>query len=197
AIDARRVAADPAFVAVTSQNALAALKRLWAERPDVKDAPHAAVGVATARALRVLGVDPALVGPSADAGAKALAEGLVERTERGQSVLWPRGSRAEDLRDLLQRAGRAVDAPVAYRTVDVEGSVLPKRLDAAFFASPSAVQVWLRAPDAPRVTAVAIGQTTQSELAPEYARFRRIVRLDEPSPRALRTALERLTSGAS
>jgi len=71
--------------------------------------------------------------------------------------------------------------------------VLPKRLTAAFFASPSAAQVWLRDPGAPRVAAIAIGQTTHAEIAPEYARFSRIVRLSEPTPKALRGALEELT----
>lgn len=188
-IDPRRVHQDPALVAVTSQNALPALRRLWDEREDVRRAPHAAVGVATARALRVLGVDPVFVGRPEDTGARALAEAIVERTERDQTVLWPRGSLAVDLREHLSDAHRSVDAPVAYRTVEVEGSVLPRGIQIAFFASPSAVRVWLRSKDAPRVTALAIGQTTQVELAPEYARFSRIVRLAEPTPKALHQAL--------
>lgn len=186
------VSESPAMVAVTSQNALPALKRLWDAREDVRAAPHAAVGVATARALRVLGVDPVHVGPPEDAGAIALADAIVERTERGQRILWPRSDRARDLSERLERARRVVEAPVAYRTVDQDGAVLPKRLTAAFFASPSAAQVWLRDPNAPRVAALAIGQTTHAEIAPEYARFSRIVRLAEPTPKALRASLEAL-----
>jgi len=158
----------------------------------VKGAPHAAVGVATARALRAMGVDPTLVGEPGDEGAVQLAKAIVERTEDGETVLWPRGDRATELRERLVAAGRRVDAPVAYRTEDVEDSVLPGRLAAAFFASPSAVGVWLRTPDTPRVAAIAIGQTTHAELAPEYARFTRIVRLAQPTPRALADALSML-----
>lgn len=183
------VGLKPAFVAVTSQNALPALKKLWEVRADLTGAPHAAVGIATARAMRALGCDPVAVGTAKDAGADELAGLIAERTEPGQTVFWPRGDRARDLRDRLISAGRRVEDRIAYRTEDVEGSVLPKRLSAAFFASPSAVQVWLKSPDAPRVTALAIGQTTQAELAPEYARFTRIVRLDEATPEGLARAL--------
>lgn len=192
AIDPRHVRDAPGLVAVTSQNALPALKRLWEQREDVKRAPHAAVGVATARAMRAMGVDPTLVGEPGDEGAVQLAKAIVERTNDGETVLWPRGDRATELRERLVTAGRRVDAPVAYRTEDVEDSVLPGRLAAAFFASPSAVSVWLRTPDAPRVAAIAIGQTTHAELAPEYARFTRIVRLAQPNPRALADALSML-----
>lgn len=192
AIDPRHVRDAPGLVAVTSQNALPALKRLWEQREDVKGAPHAAVGVATARAMRAMGVDPTLVGEPGDEGAVQLAKAIVERTEDGETVLWPRGDRAIELRERLVAAGRRVDAPVAYRTEDVEDSVLPGRLAAAFFASPSAVGVWLRTPDTPRVAAIAIGQTTHAELAPEYARFTRIVRLAQPTPRALADALSML-----
>ena len=52
--------------------------------------------------------------------------------------------------------------------------------------------VWLRTAAAPRVVAIAIGQTTHAELAPEYARFTRIVRLAQPNPRALADALSQL-----
>lgn len=191
-IPAARVGLLPSFVAVTSQNALPALKRLWDARTDVRDSKHAAVGVATARAMRALGIDPVIVVPPGDEGAKVLSEKLIAATDAGQTVLWPRGDRARDLRDHLVIAGRQVEDPVAYRTVDLEGSVLPKQLNAAFFASPSAVSVWLRASDAPRVTAIAIGQTTHAELAPEYARFSRIVRLSQPSPKALSETLASL-----
>lgn len=192
AIDARRVRVVPNMVAVTSQNALPALKRLWEERSDVREAPHAAIGVATARAMRALGVDPVIVGEAGDEGAVELAKLIARRTDDGQTILWPRGDRATELREQLVLAGRLVDDPIAYRTEDVEGSVLPGRVNAAFFASPSAVQVWLRTPDAPRVAAIAIGQTTHAELAPEYARFTRIMRLARPTPKSLGDTLQQL-----
>lgn len=189
AIPESRVGVVPSFVAVTSQNALPALKRLWNERTDIREAKHAAVGVATARAMRTLGVDPVIVGPAEEAGAAELANEIIRATEPGQTVLWPRGNRATDLRERLVIAGREVQDPVAYRTEDIEGSVIPTNLSAAFFASPSAVSVWLRTPGAPRVTALAIGQTTQAELAPEYAQFTRIIRLAQPTPKSLSQAL--------
>ncbi|MEM9378474.1 MAG: uroporphyrinogen-III synthase [Planctomycetota bacterium] len=184
----------PSLVAVTSQNALPALKKLWDARMDVREAPHAAVGIATARAMRAMGVDPVIVCDSEEAGAAQLSERIVDATRQGQTVLWPRGDRATDLRERLVVAGRLVRDPVAYRTQDIEDSVLPGQLDAAFFASPSAVQVWLRTAGAPRVTAFAIGQTTHAELAPEYARFKTIVRLPKPTPMALAAALGELRS---
>ncbi|MEM9803564.1 MAG: uroporphyrinogen-III synthase [Planctomycetota bacterium] len=180
------------FVAVTSQNALPALKRIWKQRPDVRDAPHAAVGISTARAMRALGVDPAVVCDPDDSGARQLAEEIVERTERGQTIVWPRGDRARDLRETLERAGRGVRDPVAYRTEDVTDAVLPGRLDAVFFASPSAAKVWLSRADVPRVDAITIGPTTHAEIASEYARFRTMIRLPAPSPRALAEALATL-----
>ena len=189
AIPEARVGMMPSFVAVTSQNALPALKRLWDQRTDVREAKHAAVGVATARAMRSLGVDPVIVGPAEESGATELAQEIIKATDTGQTILWPRSDRATDLRERLVVAGREVQDPVAYRTEDIEGSVVPKNLSAAFFASPSAVSVWLRTPDAPRVTAIAIGQTTQAELAPEYARFTRIIRLSKPTPKSLSEAL--------
>lgn len=192
AIPASRVGLLPSLVAVTSQNALPALKHLWDRRTDVREAPHAAVGIATARAMRALGVDPVIVGDSEEAGAANLAEEILARTETGQTILWPRGDRASDLRERLVVAGRLVEDPIAYRTVDEEDSVVPKNLSAVFFASPSAVKVWLRTPDTPRVTAIAIGQTTYAELAPDYARFSRLVRLAKPSPAALADALAEL-----
>ncbi len=192
AVPESRVPQMPTLVAVTSQNALPALKRLWSSRVDIRQAKHAAVGIATARALRALGVDPVVVGPDSDAGAAALAVEIEKATTPGQTVLWPRGDRASDLRERLVVSGRIVVDPIAYRTEDIEGSVIPSRLSAAFFASPSAVQVWLRTKDAPRVTAIAIGQSTHAELAPEYARFTRIVRLPRPTPAALAEALDTL-----
>lgn len=182
----------PGLIAVTSQNALPALKKLWDERMDVREAPHAAVGLATARAMRALGVDPIIVGDSDESGAAQLAERIVEATRQGQMVIWPRGDRANDLRERLVLAGRLVNDPIAYRTEDIEGTVLPGHLDSVFFASPSAVKVWVGTSGAPRVTAFAIGQTTQAEIAPEYARFKTIVRLARPTPKALADALEAL-----
>lgn len=192
AIPESRVGLLPSMVAITSQNALPALKHLWDQRSDIREAPHAAVGIATARAMRALGVDPVIVGPAEEAGASALAEEILTKTDNGQTIFWPRGDRATDLRERLIVEGRLVEDPVAYRTEDIEDSVIPKKLTAVFFASPSAVKVWLRTPDAPRVTAIAIGQTTYAELAPDYARFARMIRIQKPTPKALAETLASL-----
>lgn len=182
----------PAMVAVTSQNAIPALRRLWAERVDVREAPHAAIGLATARSLRQAGVDPVLVGRAEESGAAPLADAIAKATQPGDRILWPRGDLASDLREHLVVAGRVVEDPVAYRSEEVAGAQLPSPLDAAFFASPSAVRAWLRVADAPRVTAIAIGATTQSELAVSYSRFQRLLRLHRPTPDALVEALATL-----
>jgi len=182
----------PAMVAVTSQNTIPALKRLWLERVDVREAPHAAVGLATARSLRQAGVDPVLVGRAEESGAAPLADAIARATQPGDRILWPRGDLASDLREHLVLAGRIVEDPVAYRSEEVTEAVLPEPLDAVFFASPSAVKAWLRRSDAPRVTAIAIGPTTQSELAVSYSRFQRLLRLPRPTPEALASTLATL-----
>ncbi len=188
-IRASRVGADPKMVAVTSQNALPALKALWDERPELRRVPHGAVGIATARAMRALGVDPAVVCKAENSDAAHLAEQVLPLTEPGDSILWPRGDRASELRERLREAGRVVVDPVAYRTEDIEGSVVPKNLSAVFFASPSAVRVWLKTPGVPRALAIAIGQSTYAEMAPEYASFARMTLLSRPTPKALAEAL--------
>ena len=188
-INGARLASMPSMVAVTSQNALPALKALWDERPELRNVPHGAVGVATARAMRALGVDPVTVCKADSSDAAQLAESVCALTEPGQTVLWPRGNLAHELRERLTEAGRLVLDPVAYRTLDIEDSVVPKNLFAVFFASPSAVRVWLKTPGAPRVVALAIGQTTYADLTPAYASFSRLVRLPKPTPKALAEAL--------
>jgi uroporphyrinogen-III synthase len=188
-IRAARIDSLPSMVAVTSQNALPALKALWGERPDLKSVPHSAVGIATARAMRALGVDPVAVCKTESSDAASLADRVLALTEPGHTVLWPRGDRATELRGRLMESGRVVLDPIAYRTEDIEGSVVPKNLSAVFFASPSAVRVWLRTPNAPRALAIAIGQTTYAEMAPEYASFSRMIQLPRPTPKALAEAL--------
>ncbi|MGD2019235.1 MAG: uroporphyrinogen-III synthase [Planctomycetota bacterium] len=182
----------PAMVAVTSQNAIPALAKLWEERVDVREAPHAAVGLATARSLRGLGVDPVHVGRAEEAGAAPLAEAIVRATSIGDRVLWPRGDLASDLREHLVTAGRIVEDPLAYRSEEVRDAQVPDAPEAVFFASPSAVRAWVRRGDAPRPVALAIGATTQAELAPHYSRFQRLLRLPRPTPDALVEALATL-----
>ncbi|MDG1048666.1 MAG: uroporphyrinogen-III synthase, partial [Planctomycetota bacterium] len=80
-IEPARVAVLPAMVAVTSQNAIPALERLWEERTDVREAPHAAVGLSTARSLREKGVDPVIVGGKDESGSASLASAIVSATQ--------------------------------------------------------------------------------------------------------------------
>lgn len=191
-IQQARVTMLPAMVAVTSQNAIPALQELWKERHDIREAPHAAVGLATARSLRRAGVDPVIVGRAEESGAAPLAATIAAATQPGERVLWPRGDMASDLREHLVMAGRVVEDPLAYRSERIKGVELPEELDVAFFASPSAVRAWLRRSDAPRITAIAIGPTTQSELAAYYSRFQQLLRLPRPTPDALVGALATL-----
>lgn len=181
--------APPAWVAVASANAIPALARLWKQRPDLTQVPHAALGQQVARALEREGVTPKLVVTGDGIGVGLLTEALVEASDTGERILWPRGERSTDLREELVKAGRYVQAPVAYRSELVDGFRPPERADAVFFASPEAAQAWLRRADVPRTTAVAIGPSTYAELAPEYARFVKMLRLTRPRPEDLSATL--------
>ncbi len=106
----------------------------------------AAVGSATAQALRALGLPPAITPP------EYVAESLVEAISaqmRGQRVLLARAAVARDvIPDALRAQGTLVDVVDAYRTVIPAGSVAAirtlfgndsRRLDAATFTSSSTV----------------------------------------------------------
>ena len=186
--------APPAWIAITSANALPALKRLWEARPDLKIAPHAVLGMQLARPLEQQGVSPALIATGTGVGIDTLAEALVEASETGDRVLWPRGARATSLRERLVVAGRYVQAPIAYRTVTVPDYEAPLAADATFFASPEAARAWLERDDVPRTTAIALGPACYEELAGDYARFVRILRLQRPRPEELGVALAGLST---
>lgn len=181
--------APPAWVAVASANAFPSLAKLWALRPDLKLVPHAVLGAQLARQIERAGVAPSLIASGERVGITQLAEALVEASETGDRVLWPRGERTSDLREELVKAGRYVQAPIAYRTVPVPDFRPPPRADAVFFASPESAQGWLKRDDVPRCAAIAIGPTTYAELAPEYARFVKLLRLQRPRPQELVGAL--------
>jgi len=188
--------APPAWVAVTSPNALPALQRLWQGRPELRLVPHAALGAALGKRLAEAGVEPALVAAgSGIADASALATEIVAASTTGDRVLWPRGERAEDLRDALVGAGRYVQAPIAYRSERSAEFRPPEAAAAVFFASPESAGAWLERSDVPRTTAIAIGPSTHAELAPAYARFVRVVRLAQPRPDDLERVLVELPVG--
>src|SRR5437667_8751416 len=141
------------WVVFTSQNAVQIVfDRLvaWGLTPRVFSSTSvAAIGTATADALTVRGVVPALV--PAEFVAEALADALVQRsggTLSGASVLIPS---AEDAREALstglRQHGATVENIAVYRTVPVDADLsgLAKdisrgRIDAVTFTSSSTVR---------------------------------------------------------
>jgi uroporphyrinogen III methyltransferase/synthase len=133
----------------------------------------AAVGGNTARALKERG-HPADLVPEVHTG-KALAELLQARVPPAR-ILLPRGDQGrEDLADLLQSGGWQVTSAVCYanRPVTLTAShvfAVEQGLDAAVFASPSAVQaLWGQLPETARrvlcgAACVPIGPTTAEAL---------------------------------
>lgn len=130
----------------TSANAV---EHVW-NRLDAIDAgsrgvswpPSAAIGPATARALRERGLHAALV-PEQHI-AEALFAALAQRAHLAESrIFLPQGNLARPvLADLLREAGAVVDAPIAYETVaaDTDPTLLAPPIDAIAFTSPSTVQ---------------------------------------------------------
>ncbi|MGH9369303.1 MAG: uroporphyrinogen-III synthase [Thermoanaerobaculia bacterium] len=133
----------------------------------------AAVGAATAQALRAHGIPVGLV---AEGSAKALLERLPARLD-GWRVLLPCGDdAAEELPEALQLRGARVERAVVYRKVlrprdaGLEREILERPFAAFCTTSPSAAQ-WLfeglgddAADRLRRTPAVALGQTTRRAL---------------------------------
>ena len=162
------------WIVFTSAHAVEALPDTLA-RP--ARARIAAVGPATAEALRTRGWPVDVTGPGT--GAEGLLGPLAQAGVRGQRVLHPSSSRALPvLADGLARLGAEVVRVVAYRTVPTALDVPACRswiarhaLGAVTFASPSAVielERALGAPDFERLLAatpaLAIGPSTAHEL---------------------------------
>ena len=100
----------------------------------------AAVGEATAEALRTLGWPVDLTPQSANNQALADALGDVA----GASILHPCAQGAADLSVMLQRGGAHVRRVAVYRTLRVPGRPdLAGPIDAVLFTSSSAVSAWL------------------------------------------------------
>lgn len=151
AIDvARRAASDADLVVVTSTRALEAV---W--YGSVPDVTFAAVGAATAAAIRERGGRVETVG---SAGAHRLVDELLPRMA-GATVVYPRGDRsAATPVERLTAGGATVVAPIVYRTAPVAPGDDP--VDAAAFASPSAVESWCAHRPLPSSVSV-IGPTTR------------------------------------
>jgi uroporphyrinogen III methyltransferase/synthase len=147
------------WIVFTSANAVPALPSLQrgaGRRPRI-----AAVGPATADAIRSAGAEPAFV-PERFA-AEEIADGL--EPLRGRRVLLPQADIADPgLADELRARGAATDAVVAYRTVELE--LPPERLeeartaDAIVLASGSAARSLARQGGSGRALVVSIGPKT-------------------------------------
>jgi uroporphyrinogen III methyltransferase / synthase len=134
----------------TSANGVTMVRQRLMERavaaPDAASLRVAAIGPATAAALRDWGLDPDLV--PAEYVAEGLATRLRERIRPGERVLLPR---AAETRDVLVRAleamGARVDEVSAYRTRPAEveadalrGALQERAVDMVTFTSSSTVR---------------------------------------------------------
>lgn len=145
------------------------------DRADLSRPRLAVVGTATARAIAASLREPDLV--PAEARAEALAAALAPEV-RGRWVLVPRAEEGRpELVNGLVKAGAAVEAPAAYRTLLASPESLEPlvaaleqgAVDAVTFASPSAVRSVVaalggRAGLLKRTVLAAIGPTTAAEL---------------------------------
>jgi len=108
------------WVVFTSANAVHALLPLAAAAAPAGALPPrlrvAAIGAATAAALRGLGIEPTLVAAPGEQGAGGLLATLLPRLDCGQRVLLPQAADAlPTLREGLLAAGIAAVAVVAYQ----------------------------------------------------------------------------------
>ena len=128
------------WIVFTSANGVASVQEHLEGR--LAGAKIAAVGPATAGAVRALGVEPAFV--PANYAAAEIVEGMGEL--EGRRVLLPQADIADPwLADQIRAAGASVDAVVAYRTVAldpsaVEAAELEQGVDAVVLASGSAAR---------------------------------------------------------
>jgi len=158
------------WIVFTSANAVDAvatgMAALGAVRPPTLRI--AAVGPATARAIHGAWADAAItVEPSQDFRGTGLLEAFSAHEVAGRRMLLPVSDRAQHVveRGLLERGAR-IDRVIAYRTVTLPASELRDQLgrtiDAAVFASPSAVDAFRAAAGEAGASlgAVVIGPTT-------------------------------------
>ncbi len=163
--------------------------------PAVPAGPRwAAVGQATAGALRERGVEPDLVPP--ESSGAALASALPDPA--GTRVLLVRASAADpDLPDGLRRRGASVTEITAYETVEGPGdSAAPLRkalarpdIAAVVFASGSAVRGFIKLGGGNSLPAVTIGPRTTS--AARAAGFNVVAEAASPDIEQLAAAVER------
>ena len=152
---ARSEALSTDWLVITSRRVVEAL---W---PDggMPDTPVAAVGDATAEAVREAGGSSGVVG---EAGSADLIERL--RTElSGRNVLFPHASGSDPSTiERLEESGANVTALVVYETRPVAPSEDP--VDAVMFGSPSAVKGWCLSRTLDDIVLAAIGETTRAAI---------------------------------
>lgn len=186
------------WVVLASRNALEATRSALAALVGTR---FACVGEATHRELCALGLVPAV--PAAR-DAEELLAWLAPQIGAGERVFAPRGSRSAELAEALARGGARVDAPVVYQSLAREMTAPLPAADAVFFASPSCVEAWLRAPRETHTSppfAVAMGAASGSALRGAKSAhpdlFGPILVLSSPHPEALGAALQRALGTAS
>lgn len=143
------------WLVVTSSRAISTL---W---PDggMPEVPVAAVGAATAQAVRDAGGRPVVVG---DGGAEQLIASLSGRLG-GVSVAFPHaGGAGTAMIGALEGAGASVDARAVYEIRPVAPAADP--VDAVAFGSPTAVRGWFLSRDLDGLVVGAIGKTTAGAL---------------------------------
>ncbi|MEM7515497.1 MAG: uroporphyrinogen-III synthase [Planctomycetota bacterium] len=188
-LDAELVPSNTTLLCITSANALPSLAQLVQAHPEWAQLPLRCVGTRTAEKARKLGFS--VVAEAAEDAASLAAQVL--RAKVSGAVLWPRGSRSRELHDALTEGGVVVHDPVAYASVDAPPTGPLPDAQAVFFASPSAVHVYLAAEhERPidQTVAIAIGSTTAEAL--RSTPFLALASLPHPAPDALTWRLDHL-----
>jgi uroporphyrinogen III methyltransferase/synthase len=167
---ARLVGARAGWVVLTSTNAVDALFAVLHDTRDLGGVQVAAVGRATAAALRQRGVIPDLVPPKASS--ESLVAAFPPAPKGGGRVLLPQADRAgPELAHALVGLRWEVQVVKAYRTVaaEVPPDLLERALaaDAICFTSGSTVESWVAAagPVSPPVVATIGPMTTAAASA--------------------------------
>jgi uroporphyrinogen-III synthase len=154
--DAREAAADADLILISSARIIALL---WpdGEMPDVE---VAVVGEATADAVRRAGGRVAVTGC---AGLLDLIDAVVDRLRRARVVFPHAGGTDLAASRRIREISGTIEEHLVYRTAPRAAG--PTRVDAAAFASPSAVQGWLLTRDLDDVVVGVIGPTTAAAVA--------------------------------
>jgi uroporphyrinogen III methyltransferase/synthase len=144
---------DYDWLVFTSANAVEIVDARFAilglRADEMRDLRVAAVGAATAQAVMAAGFTVSEI--AAAPHAEGLAETLLPRMRPSDRVLYPRSAIGREvIPDALRRAGAAVEAIAAYRTVPettVDPAVLERvrrgEIDVITFSSPSSVRAVL------------------------------------------------------